>query len=109
MALDSGKAAAKAAVKNAGKTLDYAGKKIEEALFGDASKGDEKDEERPASEVGPDPFEKLKAAEAEKKASARARDAEERASAKAREEKRVRTEREVDDELAALKKKIQKS
>ena len=107
MALDSGKAAAKAAVRNAGKTLDYAGKKLEEALFGPAS------EEKDSSEAAPpDPFAKLKADEAAKQAVAKrgveAKDREnvENAASRAREEARERTEREVDDELAALKKKI---
>jgi hypothetical protein len=96
MAIGTGKAAAKAAVKNAGRTLDYAGKKLEEAIFGSASSDD--DDARSSSgspgsrgsagatrkpEKGPDPFAKLKAEEA-----------------------RAKTEREVDDELAALKKKI---
>jgi hypothetical protein len=111
MALGTGKAAAKAAVRNAGKTLDYAGKKLEEALFGEASSDDD---EAPASSkptkdgaaTRPDPFAKLKAEEAARKASAKEREQEERAAARARDEARARTEREVDDELAALKKKI---
>jgi hypothetical protein len=109
MAIDTGKAAARAAVKNAGKTLDYAGKKLEEALFGEASRDDSSDD-APASskpkkekvEKGPDPFAKLKAEEAARKT----RDKDERASATEREDARAKTEREVDDELAALKKKI---
>ncbi len=109
MAIDSGKAAAKAAVKNAGKTLDYAGKKLEEALFGEATPDDDappssgKPAKKPEkSEKGPDPFAKLKADEAARKE----RDKEEKAATKSREEARAKTEREVDDELAALKKKI---
>ena len=114
MALDTGKAAAKAAVKNAGKTLDYAGRKLEEALFGDArSREATPDEDAPPSsskpikkadkpERGPDPFAKLKADEVARKE----RDKEEKTAAKSREESRAKTEREVDDELAALKKKI---
>jgi type IV secretory pathway VirB10-like protein len=106
MAIDTGKAAAKAAVKNAGKTLDYAGKKLEEALFGEATP----DEDAPPSSKpakkgeakGPDPFAKLKADEAARKV----REKDEKAAVKAREEARAKTEREVDDELAALKKKI---
>ena len=104
MAIDTGKAAAKAAVKNAGKTLDYAGKKLEAALFGEATS----DDHTPAStttgakSTPPDPFAKLKADEAARKTAAK----EEKAATKAREEARAKTEREVDDELAALKKKI---
>ena len=109
MAIDTGKAAAKAAVKNAGKTLDYAGKKLEEALFGEATP----DEDAPPSsskpikkadkpERGPDPFAKLKAEEVARKE----RDKGEKVAAKSRDEARAKTEREVDDELAALKKKI---
>jgi hypothetical protein len=111
MALDTGKAAAKAAVKNAGKTLDYAGKKLEEALFGEATPEDDvpPPSSKPAKKAeakGPDPFAKLKADEAAKKERDKERDKNEKAAAKAREEARAKTEREVDDELAALKKKI---
>ena len=109
MALDTGKAAAKAAVRNAGKTLDYAGKKLEEALFGEAAEQDAPSSSRPPKKDAPDPFAKLKAEEAAKKASAKLRessDKEEKTAARTREEARAKTEREVDDELAALKKKI---
>ena len=116
MAIGTGKAAAKAAVRNAGKTLDYAGKKLEEAIFGEVTPDDD---EAPASARArasrtaasggapkkdpPDPFAKLKAEEAAKKA----RTAEEKIAARARdEEARAKSEREVDDELAALKRKI---
>ncbi len=114
MAMDTGKAAAKAAVKNAGKTLDYAGKKLEEALFGaPRSRQATPDEDAPSSsskptkkpekpEKGPDPFAKLKADEAARKE----RHKKEKVATKSREEARAKTEREVDDELAALKKKI---
>lgn len=98
MAIGTGKAAAKAAVRNAGKTLDYAGKKLEEAIFGEATPDD-----AGPSKDAPDPFAKLKAEEAAKKA----RNAEEKIAARARdEEARARSERDVDDELAALKRKI---
>jgi hypothetical protein len=111
MAIGTGKAAARAAVKNAGKTLDYAGKKLEEAIFGEASDDDEPASSRPAkkAEAGPDPFAKLKAEEAARKTAAKDRERtekEDRAAAKARDDARARSEREVDDELAALKKKI---
>jgi hypothetical protein len=102
MAIDTGKAAARSAVKNAGKTLDYAGKKIGDALFGPA---DEDEAEPPSSskkEAAPDPFAKVKADEAARKLATQ----KEKAAAKEREAAREQTEREVDDELAALKKKI---
>ena len=98
MAIDTGKAAARSAVKNAGRTLDYAGKKLGEALFGP-------EEESPVSTSttsAPDPFAKLKADEAGRKLATQ----KEKAATKEREQARARTEREVDDELAALKKKI---
>ncbi len=98
MAIDTGKAAARSAVKNAGKTLDYAGKKLGEALF-----GPEEGEEAPSSaKAAPDPFAKLKADEAARKLA----NQKEKTASKEREQARERTEREVDDELAALKKKI---
>jgi hypothetical protein len=103
VALDTGKAAAKAAVMNAGKTLDYAGKKLEEALFGEATSDDEASS--PATKAAserPDPFAKLKADEAARSAA----DRKEKETQKAREDARARTEREVDDELAALKRRI---
>ncbi len=96
MAIGTGKAAARSAVKNAGKTLDYAGKKLGEALF-----GPEEEEEAPPS-AAPDPFAKLKAEEAARKVATQ----KEKMAAKEREQARARAEREVDDELAALKKKI---
>ena len=103
MAIDTGKAAAKAAVKNAGRTLDYAGKKLEEAIFGEATDDEAPPSSRaPAKKDAPDPFAKLKAAEAAKKL----RGKEEQVAARAREAARAKTERDVDDELAALKKKI---
>jgi hypothetical protein len=107
MALDTGKAAAKAEVRNAGKTLDYAGKKLEAALFGEATTDDDApSSSQRAAEKAPDPFAKLKADEAARKAAAKERDKDEKAAARAREEARAKTEREVDDELAALRKKI---
>jgi hypothetical protein len=99
MALDTGKAVARSAVKNAGKTFDYAGKKLGEAIFGPM--GDE--EAVPFStKAAPDPFAKVKADEAARKLATQ----KEKAVAKEREQERAKTEREVDDELAALKKKI---
>ena len=101
MALETGKAAARSAVKNAGKTLDYAGKKLGEALFGPS---DADDEEAPSStkKEAPDPFATLKAKEAAQKLATQKA----KVAAKERAETRARTERDVDDELAALKKKI---
>lgn len=114
VAIETGKAAAKSAVRNAGKTLDYAGKKLEEAIFGDATKDEgsppsssaRSRSSRPPKKDAPDPFAKLKADEAARKVSAKEREKEEKLAAKAREEARAKSEREVDDELAALKKKI---
>ena len=100
MALDTGKAAARSAVKNAGKTLDYAGKKLGEALFGPSDADDEAEPSVPKE--APDPFAKLKAEEAARKVATQ----KEKLAAKEREQARAKTEREVDDELAALKKKI---
>src|SRR3954465_1269119 len=66
MALDTGKAAARSAVKNAGKTLDYAGRKLGEALFGpEPEGGEERDSSR---RDAPDPFAKVKADLAAQKA-----------------------------------------
>lgn len=99
MAIETGKAAARSAVKNAGKTLDFAGKKLGEALFGpDPSDGIDEEEKAAA----PDPFAKLKAEEAARKVATQ----KEKLAAKDRAAARAKTEREVDDELAALKKKI---
>lgn len=99
LAIDTGKAAARSAVKNAGKTLDYAGKKLGEALFGP---GEEEDSPASGASAAPDPFAKLKADEAARKLSTQ----KEKVAVKEREQARAKTEREVDDELAALKKKI---
>jgi hypothetical protein len=87
LALDAGKAAATQMVKNAGKTLNFVGKRMENALFGED-----------ASEAPPavDPFAKLKAQEASQSRG-------ERTTPKAA----VRdTEREVDAELEAMKKRL---
>lgn len=97
MAIEGTKAAARSAVKNAGKTLDYAGKKLGDALFGPSADEEDKEEEE-----APDPFAKLKAQETSRKVAVE----KEKLAAKEREAARQKTEREVDDELAALKKKI---
>lgn len=103
MAIETGKAAARSAVKNAGKTLDYAGKKLGEALFGpspdDESAADKQEEE------APDPFAKLKAQETARKAAAE----KEKVTAREREAARQKAERDVDAELEALKRKIRGS
>ncbi len=99
LALDTGKAAARAAVKNAGKTLDYAGKKLEEALFGVA---DVEAASPSAPKDAPDPFAKVKADEIARNLATK----KEKAASRERQQARAQTEREVDDELAALKKKI---
>lgn len=101
MALDTGKAAAKAAVRNAERTLDYAGKKLEDVLFGEAASDDSEDSG--ASTKRPDdPFAKLKAEDAARKLAAK----QYQAAATARAAARALRSGEVDDELAALKKKI---
>lgn len=88
MAIDRGKRAAKAAVGGTAR-------KIEEAIFGDVL--DEAAEKKKlAAEPKPDPFAKLKAAEAKKK--------EEDFAAKAK----ARAERDVENELTAMKKKLGK-
>ncbi|MDB4941721.1 MAG: hypothetical protein JWP97_1255 [Labilithrix sp.] len=96
MAIEGGKAAARSAVKNAGRTLDFAGKKLGEALFGPEAAPD-------APPVAGDPFAKLKAEEAAREGAAR----KDKADARERKAAEARTEREVDEELAALKRKIQ--
>ncbi len=61
-AVGTGKAVAKAALKGAAKTLDYAGKQLEAALFGEPEPGGARER--------PDPFAKLKAEEIARKAAA---------------------------------------
>ena len=101
IAIDTGKAAARSAVKNAGKTLDFAGKKLGEALFGPEPEGGAQSPEA-SKKAAPDPFAKVKADEAARKVATQT----EKTAVKEREQARARSEREVDDELAALKKKI---
>ncbi len=96
VALQTGKAAARAAAESAGKTLDHAGKMLGEALFGPSSIEDA------TPKPAPDPFAKLKAEEEERKLAA----SKERQDVTAREHARAQAERDVDDELAALKKKL---
>jgi hypothetical protein len=83
MALERGKQAARAAVEQAGETLKNAGASIEAALFGPDS------EHEPAAE-------------------ARETRDEARAPAKTRADDEERLQREVDEELAALKRKLAK-
>jgi len=82
--------------------IDSAGDALERAIFGDVEAKEEKAKEEP-----PDPFAHLKAREKEKAArddEAAAREKAERA----RKQSEARIEKEVDDELAALKKKLGK-
>jgi hypothetical protein len=94
------KKAARIAVDQSAKAakgaLNSAGKAIEKALFGNA------EEEHPHEEEKPDPFAQLKASEAEKKR----RDREEKLHAAERAEEQAKAEKEIDAELAALKKKL---
>lgn len=89
VALDTGKAAARAAIENAGKTLDFAGKKLGDVLFGPP-------EAVASQEESADPFAKLKAEQAAREATA----------AFERDRARRLAEQDVEDALAALKKKI---
>ena len=90
--------------------LASAGKAIEKALFGDAEEENaQKTKVQEEKEAKPDPFAKLKAADAAKKErereeSRRARGAGDRAAERAKRD--AADAREVDDELAALKKKL---
>lgn len=90
VALNTGKAAARAAIENAGKTLDFAGKKLEEALFGSSETTVNRE---PKSA---DPFAKLKAEEAARKAQAK----------EERDRARQVAAPDIEAELEALKKKI---
>ena len=67
LALHTGKAAAKAAVKGATKTLDYMGKKIEDAIFG-AGEPRPSDAANADDPAPPDPFAKVKADAARREA-----------------------------------------
>ena len=101
MALDTGKAAARAAVKSAGKTLDYAGRRLEQAIFGGPLPGEEPARSAATAEA-PDPFAKVKADLVARTAAVR----QDSIVSREREQARARSAREVDDELAELKRKI---
>lgn len=94
MAIERGKEAALAAVAQAGETLKSAGASIEEALFGPDSEEQKGEPERAGERE--EPAEKARSAERRRPATAPA--------ARAHDEERF--QREVDDELAALKRKI---
>ena len=90
------------AVKKAARTaIDSAGKAVERVLFG---KLDDDEDEKAAEPEKPDPFAKLKAAEAEKKE----REREEKRRTKERAAEKEQLERDVDADLAELKKKLGK-
>jgi hypothetical protein len=99
LARKAAKKAARSAVDSAGKMVDGVGKAIEEALFGDAEEPGPEAVEAPA-----DPFAKLKAAEAAQKE----RDRVEKQLAKESAAANKKLDREVDAELAALKKRLGK-
>jgi hypothetical protein len=86
-------------VDSAGRAVGSVGKAIEKALFGDAEEA-----EPPSEKAPPDPFAKLKAAEAEKKK----REGDERREAKERAATAKKLNRDVDAELAEMKKKLGK-
>jgi hypothetical protein len=115
LARKAAKRAAKTALEQGAKAamgaIDGAGKAIERVLFGDEERDKERDEERaraknddaedePAEQARPDPFAKLKAAEAAKAE----RGAENERVVRAA--KHEAEEKEIDAELAALKKKL---
>jgi hypothetical protein len=92
------------AVKKAARTaIDSAGKAVERVLFGKLD-DDEGEKLAEAEQEKPDPFAKLKAAEAEKKE----REREEKLRAKERARARDQLEKDVDADLAELKKKLGK-
>ncbi len=101
--------AAETAVDQAGKAMHSAGKAVGRALFGDLDEGEERESAPPATP--PDPFAKLKAAEkekAERERQDRERQREEARQAKERAAAKAKLEKDVDDELAALKKRLGK-
>ncbi len=112
LAREAAKKAAKAAVRQGAEAalgaIDATGRAIEKAIFGDVmdgAAGKEKEgrgraSEPPSPAAPPDPFARLKAAEAAKRDEERAQT--ERAA------QRARDERDIDDELAALKKRLGK-
>jgi hypothetical protein len=100
LARKAAKKAARAALDTAGKAAGSAGKAIERALFGDERVSAKKPEEAPA----PDPFARVKAAEAERKERERA----DRQRAKERAAGEKKRDDDVDAELAAMKKKLGK-
>lgn len=104
---DLAKAMAKKSAESALSAAKDAGRKLEEALFGERDELPAKEDEdspavkkKRAEEMG----EKLRAADKRVKEAA-AREAAERT---ARAEKQKQTDREVEDELAALKRKLKK-
>jgi exonuclease VII large subunit len=93
------KKAAQTALDSAGKAVDLAGKAVERALFGNL---DDDDDAKKGAPPPPDPFAKLKAREAERKEQER----EEKRRAKEAKARELRLEKEVDSDLAALKKRL---
>jgi len=99
LARKAAKRVAQAALDSAGKAADSAGKALGRVLFGEKLRGSGA-EDAPQ----PDPFAKLKAAEAAKKA--RERSDKEKEGERAAETKKL--DEDVDTELAAMKKKLSK-
>lgn len=102
----AGEVALQQGAKAAKNAIDAAGNAIERAIFGDVE-GDAK-----TSPIEPpDPFAKVKADAAAKKerdAELRAKERDEQRRAKERAAREAKVEREVDDELAAMKKRLGK-
>jgi hypothetical protein len=117
LAKKAAKKAAKTALEESAKAalgaIDGAGKAIERALFGDAEEQKKGDLDVPDEEK-PDPFAKLKAAEAAKAAASEdsprrgARVKERAMDEAARAAKHDAEEKEIDAELAELKRKLGK-
>jgi hypothetical protein len=93
--------AAETALDSAGKAVQSAGKAVGKALFGDL---DDEAATGKAAEAPPDPFAKLKAQEKETKE----RERQEKRRAQERAEAEAKLEKDVDEELAALKKRLDK-
>ena len=115
LAPKAGEIAAKAAAKQAKKKLAEVGKKVEAALFGERDRDDasderpSKDDEATKEALALETREKLEAAH-KRVEDRRKREAEEERNrateAKERAARAARVEREIDDDLAALKNKL---
>jgi hypothetical protein len=100
LARKAAKKVARTALDSAGKAAGSAGRALERALFGDDARAPAKPEEAAKA----DPFARLKASEAEK----RARDRMEKERLKERAVESRALDEVVDAEIAAMKKKLEK-